>query len=257
MCHPINQGAAPHQDYLQNSGSVAVPSVRQVQQAQQVLQAQQAQCAQQAQDALQEDRAAAQELLMLSRQAPCEPVARAQAFGQAGQPVCPQGLSPTLRAGFGQLEAAPHNPTLSPTFMGQAVPVNPLQFGRAGSDELIRAGSGQFMRAASDQLALNMRAMSGQLSGQLPDPIAPPQCNMGRAGSCAATFLDPQASELQALQDNMAAQLQQRSQSYPPPQGMQAAGPGIGMATQQQQQQQNGEGLIAVPAPALHDFSAC
>ena len=249
VCHPVNQGPATHLGYLQSSGGPAVPSAQQVQQAQQL------QCAQQAQRALQEDRAAAQELLMLSRQAPCEPLARAQAFGQAGQPVYPQGLSPTPRAGSGQLEAAPLTPTLSPSFMGQAVPVNPLQFGRTGSDELIRAGSGQFTRAASDQLALNMRATSGRLSGQLPEPIIPPQLNMGRAGSCAASFLDPQASELETLQENMAAQLQQRSQSYPPPQCMQAVGPGINMANQQQQHQ-NGEAPAAVHALALYNFSS-
>ena len=244
VCHLVKQGPPAHQGYFQKGSSIAAPS------AQQALQAQQAQ------HALQQDRAAAQELLMLSRQAPCESLPRAQHAGQAGQTTYPQRLSPALRAGSGQLGAAPHTATFS-YLPGQAVPVNPGQIGPAGPEDLSRAGSGQsmragsdqLMRAASDQLVQNAREMSGQISGQLPKPTMPPQGNLGRAGCCAASLLNPQVSDLQNLQENLAVQLQQRSRSYPPPQGMQPAGPGNSMATQQQQQQeQNGEPSLAVPA---------
>lgn len=242
MCHPVKQGVPAHQGYLQKSSCVTAPS------AQQAIQAQQ-------KHALQQDEAAAQELLMLSRQAPCESLHRAQLPVQAGQTVYPQKLSPMLRAGSRQFETAPHIPTFSPTYLaGQAMPVNPGHFGPAGPEDQFRAESGQsvrtgpdqLMRAASDQVVQNARAMRGQFSGQLPEPAMPSQGNLGRAGSCAATPLNPQVSDLQNLQENLAAQLQQRSRSYTPPQGMQPAGPGINMATQHQQQ--NGEAQLAVSA---------
>lgn len=222
VCHSVSQGAGAYHGYPQKSACAAVLP------------------AQQAQQALQQDEAAAQELLMLSRQAPCDSRARAQHHAHTGQTLHPQGMNPPSRAGSEQLKGAPLTPNLSPAYLaGQTVPVKPGQFGPAGSDDLLRAGSRQLMRAAPDQLLQNVRARPGQASGQLPEPMGAAHHNMGRAGSCAASLLDPQASDLQNLQGNMAAQLQQRSRSYPPPQGLQAAGPGMSMA--QQQQQQNGE----------------
>ena len=247
--HPVNQAMAPgHNMALSHVG---FPQAGQHAAAQQ--EAQHAAQAQHAQQARQQEQHAAQELVALSGQGSRDPVSRLGQghFGQGGQDACQEamGLNPSFRAGSGQLYGAPQTPTgLSPTFMAAQAG----QFGRAGSGQLGRVASGQLgrassgpfidpatdplMRATSGQLMQGLRAMSGQLSGQLGEPMG----NLSRAGSAAAAFMDAQASGFQ-MQDGMAAQLQQRSRSYPPPPAMHPQGMGTNVAAQQQQPQQSGE----------------
>ena len=241
--HPVNQAIAHGHNMV--SGHVGYPQAGQHAAAQQA--------AQHAQQARQQEQVAAQELMALSGQGSRDPASRLGQGqpGQGGQDVCQEavGLSPRFRAGSGQLDGALQTPTgLSPTFMtaqiGQFGRAGSGQFGGAGLGQYGRAGPGPFMgpptdplmRATSEQLMQGFRAMSGQLSGQLGEPLG----DLGRAGSAAAAFMGAQASGFQR-QDSMAAQLQQRSRSYPPPQAMHPQGMGPNMAAQPQQQQQSGE----------------
>lgn len=242
--HPVNQ--AMGHGHNMASGRVGFPQAGQHAAAQQ--EAQHAAQAQHAQQARQQEQHAAQELVALSGQGSRDPVSRLGQgsrdpvsrleqghFGQGGQDACEEamGLNPSFRAGSGQLDGAPQTPTgLSPTFMAAQVG----QFERASSGPFIGPATDPLMRATSGQLMQGLRAMSGQLSGQLGESMG----NLGRAGSAAAAFMDAQASGFQ-MQDGMAAQLQQRSRSYPPPPAMHPQGMGTNIAAQQQQPQQSGE----------------
>ena len=233
--HPVNQAPA-----VQKGPPASVPATLTAQQAHQIQQTQQVQGAQQAQHAMQQEQAAAQELLAFSRQGSKEAASKAGLYMQTGQTTGQGtvGLSPKFRAGSDQPEATPDIPTgLSPTLMNG-------QFGRSGSGQLKRVNSGQagqdhLMRAASEQLMQNIRAMSGQPSGQA-EAAMPALRNLCRAGSCNGAFMDPQASRLH-MQENVDVQLQQRARSHPPQQGVHPAVPNVNIAVQQQQQQQNGE----------------
>ena len=233
--HPVNQAPAVRTGHPASVSATVLTA----QQAHQIQQTQQVQGAQQAQHAMQQEKAAAQELLAFSRQGPKEAASKAGLYMQTGQTTCQEtvGLSPRFRAGSCQPGATPDIPTgLDPRLMTG-------QFGRSGSGQLKHANSGQagqdnLMRAASDQLMQNIRAMSGQLSGQA-EAAMPAQRNLGQAGSCNVAFMDPQASRLQ-MQENVEAQLRQGARSHPPHQAVHPAGPNVNIAVQQQQQQNGG-----------------
>ena len=209
--------------------------------------------AQQAQHQQQEQRAAAQELLALSRQQGCQLGASAGQAGQA-EPVVrdPTGLTLHVRAGSGHFGAAPQTPTaLSPRFAAG-------QIGHPAPDQILRAGSGPLMRAASDQLRRMgsgpftptgpVHAGPGQLlqgyralSGQVAEAALPGPCQLSRASSGAAAEAMGGGQPSLQLQDIQAAQLQEGSRTFPYA-GLAPRALASNVAMQQaQQQQQQGQ----------------
>ena len=235
MRHPSGQGTAPGQPVYPQAGSTAALGMQAAQHAQQ-----------------QQDWAAAHELLALSRQQGRDSgLAQARHAGQAilqlpaqrgdaaGQEAA-AGLSPRLRTGSGQLEEAALMPTaLSPKFavghFGQ--PARPEQDTpvSVGTGQAGRSGSGQFIRIGSGPFAQTFQAVAGHHA----EAMVQAQRSLARASSIVPEVMGLQAPSYQA-QDSLAAQLQQRSRSYPP-HAMQPQALGANMAAQQQQQQQQQE----------------